>query len=136
MWELLTGEEPYASMHYGAIIGLKLIPLVLQFLFTTDILLFVYIMVYGAVSDLILFRSCSCIAHCVLKCICIRYCVLYAGGIVNNTLRPTIPTWCDPLWKSLMERCWSAEPTFRPSFSEVASELRVMATAPQPKAHG
>lgn len=24
MWELLTGEEPYASMHYGAIIGLKL----------------------------------------------------------------------------------------------------------------
>jgi hypothetical protein len=22
MWELLTGEEPYASMHYGAIIGL------------------------------------------------------------------------------------------------------------------
>jgi serine/threonine protein kinase len=76
MWELLTGEEPYANMHYGAIIG----------------------------------------------------------GIVNNTLRPSIPTWCDPLWKSLMERCWSAEPTSRPSFSEVASELRVMATA-QPKAH-
>lgn len=22
MWELLTGEEPYANMHYGAIIGL------------------------------------------------------------------------------------------------------------------
>ena len=21
MWELLTGEEPYADMHYGAIIG-------------------------------------------------------------------------------------------------------------------
>jgi serine/threonine protein kinase len=21
MWELLTGEEPYANMHYGAIIG-------------------------------------------------------------------------------------------------------------------
>ncbi|KAG0611966.1 hypothetical protein M758_7G180400 [Ceratodon purpureus] len=77
MWELLTGEEPYASMHYGAIIG----------------------------------------------------------GIVNNTLRPSIPTWCDPLWKSLMEKCWSAEPASRPSFSEVASELRVMATALQPKAH-
>lgn len=61
--------------------------------------------------------------------------VLYSGGIVNNTLRPSIPTWCDPLWKSLMERCWSAEPASRPSFSEVASELRVMATA-QPKAHG
>ena len=24
MWELLTGEEPYASMHYGAIIGMSL----------------------------------------------------------------------------------------------------------------
>lgn len=23
MWELLTGEEPYANMHYGAIIGKK-----------------------------------------------------------------------------------------------------------------
>lgn len=21
MWELLTGEEPYAELHYGAIIG-------------------------------------------------------------------------------------------------------------------
>ena len=21
MWELITGEEPYANMHYGAIIG-------------------------------------------------------------------------------------------------------------------
>jgi serine/threonine protein kinase len=21
MWELLTGEEPYANLHYGAIIG-------------------------------------------------------------------------------------------------------------------
>ncbi|XP_024396473.1 RAF-like serine/threonine-protein kinase PRAF isoform X1 [Physcomitrium patens] len=77
MWELLTGEEPYANMHYGAIIG----------------------------------------------------------GIVNNTLRPSIPTWCDPLWKSLMERCWSAEPASRPSFSEVASELRLMAAALQPKGH-
>lgn len=24
MWELLTGEEPYANMHYGAIIGKSL----------------------------------------------------------------------------------------------------------------
>jgi len=29
MWELLTGEEPYASMHYGAIIGLQMfLPLI------------------------------------------------------------------------------------------------------------
>ncbi|CAM6036745.1 unnamed protein product, partial [Sphagnum compactum] len=78
MWELLTGEEPYANMHYGAIIG----------------------------------------------------------GIVNNTLRPKIPSWCDPTWKSLMERCWSADPTDRPSFSVIASELRAMAVAIQPKGHG
>ncbi|CAM6091274.1 unnamed protein product [Calypogeia fissa] len=75
MWELLTGEEPYANMHYGAIIG----------------------------------------------------------GIVNNTLRPPIPTWCDPGWRALMERCWSSDPTNRPSFSEIAAELRAMSEALKPK---
>lgn len=35
-----------------------------------------------------------------------------------------------------MERCWSAEPSSRPSFTEVASELRGMAAALQPKPHG
>ena len=29
MWEILTGEEPYANMHYGAIIGIHLLPLCL-----------------------------------------------------------------------------------------------------------
>eukprot|EP00250_Pteridium_aquilinum_P016311 c23044_g1_i1 orf=626-5191(+) len=71
MWELLTGEEPYANMHYGAIIG----------------------------------------------------------GIVNNTLRPPIPSWCDPSWKALMEKCWSADPGERPVFLEIAAELRAMANA-------
>ncbi|BBN18896.1 protein MpPRAF [Marchantia polymorpha subsp. ruderalis] len=75
MWELLTGEEPYDKMHYGAIIG----------------------------------------------------------GIVNNTLRPLIPSWCDPAWRSLMERCWANEPAVRPSFSDIAKELRTMAAALQPK---
>lgn len=69
MWELLTGEEPYANMHCGAIIG----------------------------------------------------------GIVNNTLRPPIPSWCDPGWRSLMERCWSGTPADRPPFAEVARELRAIA---------
>lgn len=41
MWELLTGEEPYASMHYGAIIGLKLtlvlsIPVYLCFMYNQE----------------------------------------------------------------------------------------------------
>ncbi|XP_078439417.1 kinase superfamily with octicosapeptide/Phox/Bem1p domain-containing protein [Wolffia australiana] len=69
LWELLTGEEPYADMHSASIIG----------------------------------------------------------GIVNNTLRPTIPTWCDPEWKALMETCWSTNPVDRPPFSEVSQRLRKLA---------
>ncbi|CAN5967071.1 unnamed protein product [Sphagnum jensenii] len=78
MWELLTGEEPYANLHYGAIIG----------------------------------------------------------GIVNNTLRPKVPTWCDPSWKLLMERCWASEPVDRPGFTDIASNLRAMTAATHPKAQG
>ncbi|KAJ0256662.1 Kinase superfamily with octicosapeptide/Phox/Bem1p domain-containing protein [Hirschfeldia incana] len=68
LWEILTGEEPYANMHYGAI-------------------------------------------------------------IVNNTLRPTIPAFCDDEWRTLMEECWAPNPTARPSFTEVAGRLRVMSSA-------
>ncbi|KAK1418387.1 hypothetical protein QVD17_27531 [Tagetes erecta] len=55
------------------------------------------------------------------------HCASIIGGIVNNSLRPTIPTWCDPEWKALMESCWSADPAERPSFSEVSQKLRNMA---------
>ncbi|XP_016170018.1 uncharacterized protein LOC107612789 isoform X2 [Arachis ipaensis] len=71
LWEILTGEEPYANMHYGAIIG----------------------------------------------------------GIVNNTLRPTIPSYCDSEWRTLMEQCWAPNPAVRPSFTEIARRLRVMSVA-------
>jgi tRNA A-37 threonylcarbamoyl transferase component Bud32 len=71
MWELLTGDEPYADMHCGSIIG----------------------------------------------------------GIMNNTLRPPVPSWSDPAWKSLMERCWSADPEQRPPFSEISKELRAVAAS-------
>ncbi|KAL7589127.1 hypothetical protein Lser_V15G38111 [Lactuca serriola] len=57
------------------------------------------------------------------------HCASIIGGIVNGTLRPTIPTWCDPEWKSLMERCWSVDPHERPSFLEIAQKLRTMAAA-------
>ncbi|XP_071725776.1 uncharacterized protein [Rutidosis leptorrhynchoides] len=77
LWEILTREEPYANMHYGAIIG----------------------------------------------------------GIVNNTLRPTIPSDCDPEWRRLMEQCWSPDPAIRPSFTEITNQLRVMSVACQTKAH-
>ncbi|GAB2289137.1 hypothetical protein Dimus_023440 [Dionaea muscipula] len=75
MWELLTGEEPYADLHYGAIIG----------------------------------------------------------GIVSNTLRPPVPDNCEPDWRSLMERCWSGEPSERPIFTEIVNELRAMAIKIPPK---
>ncbi|KAL0710719.1 hypothetical protein Bca4012_017697 [Brassica carinata] len=75
LWEILTGEEPYANMHYGAIIG----------------------------------------------------------GIVNNTLRPTVPSYCDPEWRMLMEQCWAPDPFVRPSFPEIARRLRTMSSAA--KAH-
>ncbi|OIW11684.1 hypothetical protein TanjilG_12203 [Lupinus angustifolius] len=74
LWEILTDEEPYANMHYGAIIG----------------------------------------------------------GIVNNTLRPTIPSYCDQEWRTLMEECWAPNPSARPSFTEIASRLRVMSAAALP----
>ncbi|RDY07764.1 putative serine/threonine-protein kinase SIS8, partial [Mucuna pruriens] len=77
LWEILTGEEPYANMHYGAIIG----------------------------------------------------------GIVNNTLRPTIPNHCDHEWRTLMEQCWAPNPTARPCFTEIASRLRVMSAAASQKGH-
>ncbi|KAM0007164.1 putative protein kinase TKL-Pl-6 family [Helianthus debilis subsp. tardiflorus] len=75
MWELLTGDEPYTDLHYGAIIG----------------------------------------------------------GIVSNTLRPPVPDGCDPEWRSLMERCWSAEPSERPSFTEIANQLRTVTSKVPPK---
>ncbi|KAJ4829409.1 hypothetical protein Tsubulata_006597 [Turnera subulata] len=57
------------------------------------------------------------------------HCASIIGGIVNNTLRPQIPTWCDPEWKSLMESCWASDPKERPSFAEIARKLRSMAAA-------
>lgn len=75
MWEIITGEEPYANMHCGAIIG----------------------------------------------------------GILNNTLRPPIPEHCDAQWRKLMEQCWSADPSQRPSFTEIANRLRSMSMALQSK---
>ncbi|XVE98286.1 hypothetical protein REPUB_Repub03eG0092300 [Reevesia pubescens] len=51
------------------------------------------------------------------------------AGIIKGTLRPEIPGWCDPAWRSLMERCWSTDPDSRPAFSEIAKELRAMSAA-------
>ncbi|XP_002524447.2 serine/threonine-protein kinase A-Raf [Ricinus communis] len=71
MWELLTGEEPYADLRSEEIIA----------------------------------------------------------GIIKGILRPEVPSWCDPAWRSLMERCWSSDAKSRPAFSEIAKELRAMSAA-------
>ena len=99
MWELLTGEEPYADLHYGAIIG-------------NDSHLCTHMKRIYFFSVNILGRTFSS-----------------SGGIVSNTLRPPIPENCDPDWRLLMEQCWSAEPSERPSFTEIASRLRAMAAS-------
>lgn len=52
---------------------------------------------------------------------------------MNKTLRPPVPDSCDPEWRSLMERCWSEEPSERPSFTEVVSQLQTMAANSPPK---
>ncbi|GMI85179.1 hypothetical protein HRI_002187200 [Hibiscus trionum] len=78
LWEILTGDEPYANMHYGAIIG----------------------------------------------------------GIVSNTLRPPVPSFCDPEWKLLMEQCWAPDPAVRPSFTEIARRLSIMLSACPSKPQG
>ncbi|KAL7239774.1 hypothetical protein ACSBR2_005616 [Camellia fascicularis] len=51
------------------------------------------------------------------------------AGIIKGNLHPEIPSWCDPAWRSLMERCWSSDPDSRPAFSEIAKELRAMSAA-------
>lgn len=51
------------------------------------------------------------------------------GGIMSNSLRPQIPSWCDPEWRSLMESSWSSDPVARPTFSEISQKLRKMAAA-------
>ncbi|XP_019052986.1 PREDICTED: uncharacterized protein LOC104595339 isoform X2 [Nelumbo nucifera] len=71
MWELLTGDEPYADLRSEGIIA----------------------------------------------------------GIIKGDLRPEVPSWCDPAWRSLMERCWSSDPDSRPAFSEISKELRAMSAA-------
>ena len=38
---------------------------------------------------------------------------------MSNTLRPPVPENCDPDWRSLMERCWAAEPLESVALSDV-----------------
>jgi len=59
----------------------------------------------------------------------ITFGIPFAGGIVNNTLRPPVPASCDPEWRRLMEQCWAPDPAQRPAFTEIAGRLRAMSVA-------
>jgi len=59
----------------------------------------------------------------------ITFGIPFAGGIVNNTLRPHVPASCDPEWRRLMEQCWAPDPAQRPAFTEIAGRLRAMSVA-------
>jgi serine/threonine protein kinase len=45
---------------------------------------------------------------------------------IDEGLQPEIPPTCDPLYKELMEDCWSLNPASRPKFSEICSRLRAI----------
>ncbi|XP_022892453.1 uncharacterized protein LOC111407288 isoform X3 [Olea europaea var. sylvestris] len=61
---------------------------------------------------------------------------ILTGGIVNNTLRPHVPSFCDPEWRLLMEQCWAPDPMVRPSFTEIARRLRTMSAASVTRTQG
>lgn len=74
----------------------------------------------------VLLMSAAFILCAVYTC---EYLSLRVGGIVSNTLRPTIPSYCDSEWRRLMEQCWAPNPAVRPSFTEIARRLRAMSSA-------
>jgi len=51
---------------------------------------------------------------------------LQAALGVRQGLRPPIPQNTHPTVENLLKRCWEADPTMRPSFSEIRIMLEVM----------
>jgi len=45
------------------------------------------------------------------------------NGVMSDTLRPSVPDDCHPLWTSLMTSCWTSRPSKRPDFPEIAHQL-------------
>ncbi|KAH9710743.1 serine/threonine-protein kinase STY17 [Citrus sinensis] len=49
-----------------------------------------------------------------------------AVGVVQKSLRPTIPKHAHPRLAELLERCWQHDPTQRPNFSQITDILKQM----------
>ncbi|GIL91434.1 hypothetical protein Vretimale_17815 [Volvox reticuliferus] len=45
------------------------------------------------------------------------------AGVMTGSLRPGLPSDCDPDWAALMKACWHDNPLARPSFGKVAERL-------------
>jgi serine/threonine protein kinase len=45
------------------------------------------------------------------------------GALGLGKLRLTIPEWCEPDWRALMESCWVEDPALRPSCRQLATHL-------------
>ncbi|CAN0878810.1 Serine/threonine-protein kinase STY46 [Linum grandiflorum] len=50
-----------------------------------------------------------------------------AVGVVQKSLRPTIPKHTSPKLAELLERCWQQDPSVRPDFSEIIEVLQNIA---------
>ncbi|KAM2621680.1 hypothetical protein TB2_026402 [Malus domestica] len=50
-----------------------------------------------------------------------------AVGVVQKSLRPTIPKTTHPRFAELLERCWQQDPTQRPPFSDIIEILQNLA---------
>ncbi|CAL8465986.1 g5522 [Coccomyxa elongata] len=50
-------------------------------------------------------------------------------GVVNGTLRPALPPDAPQPWRELMDACCSSQPSRRPSFSEIAANLKTLTAA-------
>ncbi|KAI4297813.1 hypothetical protein L6164_037678 [Bauhinia variegata] len=50
-----------------------------------------------------------------------------AIGVVQRSLRPTIPKNTHPKFAELLERCWQKDPALRPDFSEIIEILKQLA---------
>lgn len=47
-------------------------------------------------------------------------------GVTSGSLRPPIPPGTPSAWSTLMTRCWSGDPSSRPTFDTILKELKAM----------
>ena len=46
-----------------------------------------------------------------------------AISIINKNERPIIPSWCNPRFRGLIEKCWNREEDQRLTFDDILREL-------------